>query len=614
MWVPSLIIVVLFIGTSVSISYDPERRKISEEFYNEHLTYRATHHISPRFQDLIDELSSPVRVRMGEEFQMPTVCDLCDAVAVALLKYYHSAETPEEFRDVILDICVTLKIHTLEVCSGIIDLNLGTVTYIIENTPSLTPEKICATVLQGSDCMEETNYDVDWTVNVILGDKPAISRTVHTQPNADSEVLTVIHLTDIHYDPSYKIGGNAVCEEPTCCRVEQASPNRTDEAAGYWGDYRSCDVPLHSLQAVLDEIVQQHPKIDYVYFTGDLVDHGVWETSQGYNKYIFSTVHTAFQNTFVDIPVFPALGNHESSPVNVYAPPEITDDEVSTQWVYEAVASHWSHWLPNETMSTILHGGFYTTLARPGLRIISLNNNVCYVYNWWLLYDSHDPGKQLQWLAETLLQAEKDGEKVHILAHIPPGDSECHYIWNSEFRKIIDRFEGTVIALFNGHTHNDAFRLFYSLNDSTRATNIAFDGGSVTTYSDLNSNYRVYKVDATTGAVLDYETWIYNLTEANQNGKQKPKWYKLYSFRKAYGVKSMTPAALDELVHRMAAHHELLEQYQRYFVKDGDPLLSTGCDTSCLTSRLCGIVQTDATDKTKCEELLEEFNANRFKK
>jgi hypothetical protein len=57
----------------------------------------------------------------------------------------------------------------------------------------------------------------------------------------------------------------------------------------------------------------------------------------------------------------------------------------------------------------------------------------------WLFYNPRDQDGQLQWLADTLLQAERNGEKVHILTHIPTGGSECLRTWSREFNKIIER-------------------------------------------------------------------------------------------------------------------------------------------------------------------------------
>jgi sphingomyelin phosphodiesterase len=66
----------------------------------------------------------------------------------------------------------------------------------------------------------------------------------------------------------------------------------------------------------------------------------------------------------------------------------------------------------------------------------------------WLISHPKDQDGQLQWLADTLLQAEKDNERVHILGHIPSGDSGCQRTWSREFRKIIVRLvsEHTIVV------------------------------------------------------------------------------------------------------------------------------------------------------------------------
>jgi sphingomyelin phosphodiesterase len=63
--------------------------------------------------------------------------------------------------------------------------------------------------------------------------------------------------------------------------------------------------------------------------------------------------------------------------------------------------------------------------------------------------------------------------------------------------------------------------------------------------------------------ILDIETWIFNLTEANTNANANPTWFKLYSFKDAYGVQSLTPTEMDKLIHKLAANRSLLEEYSR---------------------------------------------------
>jgi hypothetical protein len=67
---------------------------------------------------------------------------------------------------------------------------------------------------------------------------------------------------------------------------------------------------------------------------------------------------------------------------NRFAPRNISDEKVSTNWLYKLSEELWSDWLPPETKETILRGGFYTVVAQPGFRIIALNSNLGYTDNW----------------------------------------------------------------------------------------------------------------------------------------------------------------------------------------------------------------------------------------
>ena len=178
-----------------------------------------------------------------------------------------------------------------------------------------------------------------------------------------------------------------------------------------------------------------------------------------------------------------------------FSPPEIDDPEVSTSWIYEDADFQWAQWLPEEASSTIRHGGYYTAIIQPGLRIVSMNLNYCYTFNWWTLYNkSRDPASGLVWLRTVLEKAEQAGEKVHIISHIPPGNDDCWSIFSREFTKIINRFESTVAAQFYGHTHREELRIFHD-DKTARPVNVAFIAGSLTTFINLNPSYRVYDLD-----------------------------------------------------------------------------------------------------------------------
>ena len=205
----------------------------------------------------------------------------------------------------------------------------------------------------------------------------------------------------------------------------------------------------------------------------------------------------AIKSTFGNIPVYPSFGNHEANPTNQFAPWEIDDPSLSTRSLYEHAANTW-YWLPESAKVTIRQGGYYTALVRPGLRMVVLNSNDCYILNWWLLYDFHHPSVQLNWLYETLLAAEANQEKVHILAHIPTGTSDYFRTCSREYARLVERFWDTISAQFNGHTHKDRLYIYYASGNRNVPINVAWDGGSATPYSNVNPNYRVLSVEPNT--------------------------------------------------------------------------------------------------------------------
>ena len=60
--------------------------------------------------------------------------------------------------------------------------------------------------------------------------------------------------------------------------------------------------------------------------------------------------------------------------------------------------------------------------------------------NFYLMSQRDDPGDVLAWLNETLHGMEQRGEIAILIAHHPPGSSDCLYQWASRFRAILDRY------------------------------------------------------------------------------------------------------------------------------------------------------------------------------
>ena len=129
----------------------------------------------------------------------------------------------------------------------------------------------------------------------------------------------VLQISDIHIDPQYAEGTNAVCGEPLCCRASSPGSHKqisADRKAGYWGDYRDCDIPLRTVEETFRFIRENHPDIDYILWTGDIPPHDIWNQTRESQLELINVVGNLFDQYFGNIPIYPVVGNHESLPMN----------------------------------------------------------------------------------------------------------------------------------------------------------------------------------------------------------------------------------------------------------------------------------------------------------
>jgi hypothetical protein len=80
----------------------------------------------------------------------------------------------------------------------------------------------------------------------------------------DADILTILHLSDIHHEPIYLPGGNAECDAPMCCRSDQGLPPTPEAEAGYWGAF-TCDTPWNVFDETLKQIQTTHPVKNHVF-------------------------------------------------------------------------------------------------------------------------------------------------------------------------------------------------------------------------------------------------------------------------------------------------------------------------------------------------------------
>lgn len=492
---------------------------------------------------------------------------------------------------------------------------------------TLSPTEICGIIL-GDSCAQVSNPLHNWTLPLTPFEKPSL-RPVPNGFDPSVKALKILQLSDTHIDILYEEGMDAKCGEPLCCRPDSPRSHKRngrlikqEDLSGFWGDYRDCDIPLRTFEALLIQIKEQHPDIDAVLWTGDIPAHDVWNQTESGQKELIRKVSSLLDQHLGHIPILPALGNHESAPVNSFPRPEVTGKH-SISWLYDDLQDIWMKWLPSGTIDNIKKGAYYSTMLRKGLKVISINTNYCNNQNWWLLLNTTDPADELTWMINELQAAELNGDRVMIIGHIPPGYNDCLQVWSRNYYRIINRFENVIVGQFFGHTHQDEFEIFYdeASNDDPshqlnsthfaflRPTSVAFIAPSVTTFGGINPGYRIYSLHPETFDLMDHETYFVNLTQANASGDRKRLHTQLgYRVKEDLGLSSLHPSQFHVLIIRLLRDNSLFRKFEKnYYNQSNQYKPCFPHDWVCKADLVCRLVSAKSHDYSLCQKLITDF-------
>ncbi|KAJ6441250.1 sphingomyelin phosphodiesterase [Purpureocillium lavendulum] len=440
----------------------------------------------------------------------------------------------ETFLGLATTLCQQGTSYDAEFCKGTIEREAPVIADLVKtvDVDSKAATEFCRTFL---GVCEATAVDA-WTVP-FPSRKPCDTRV---KPSS-KKPIQVVHYSDIHIDPLYVEGSSTKCGKPTCCRTFNATdaPGKTKFPAGPNGDH-NCDVPFTLEQSMYKAIKDMFPKAAFSLFTGDIIDHGLFNTSKEYNENSIADAYGKM-NGSVKL-VYGTAGNHEAHPANIFDPKSVSND---TAWVYEALSDEWQQWIGKSADARSI-GAYSVKYPEGNLRVISLNTNMYYRFNF-VLYNKmeRDPNGQIAWLVKELDAAERAGEAVYIMGHMPPGEHDCLPNQSNYLDQVFNRYEGTIRAMFFGHTHVDHFEVTYGDYKQRRAGNaavVSYVCPSLTPTSGMPS-FRVYDVDPETFAVLDATTYIADMSNATFQSKGGPTWTKYYSARDAYGPLVSPPLA-----------------------------------------------------------------------
>ncbi|KAF8932259.1 Metallo-dependent phosphatase-like protein [Dissophora ornata] len=425
--------------------------------------------------------------------------------------------------------------------------------------------------------------------------KPRPANPVVPAPSGNQ--VDVLHLSDWHVDSQYTPGSEGACNKPLCCRKYADSPATPTRAASSWGDY-SCDSPVKLGQDLL-KYVPTVSNVNFTILTGDVPPHDVWLETQA-SVLPQETNAYSVMAAGLSSKIYPTVGNHEAGPVNLFPTPASGG---SNAWLYSSLADNWSRWLPTDAVNSVKNYGAYTVSPYPGFRIISLNNNFCYTMNFYLYGNTkeYDPFGEINWLITQLQAAEDAGERVWIIGHVGPSQTDCLQNWSALYYQAVQRYSPHVIAeQFFGHTHYDEFALYYGpgSKSSNNALATAWVGPSVTPYTDLNPGFRVYKVDTGSWNVFDSQTYVANLDQAAawDAAGSSPNWHLEYSARQAYGayvpIAAISPLSASwwhNVTVAFESNNTAFQQYWTYRGKSANKMAACASGSACSAEMICDL-------------------------
>ena len=354
----------------------------------------------------------------------------------------------------------------------------------------------------------------------------------------DKKEFNFVQISDSHIQLDYQIGKVINCNIPLCCRDTpeelgfKNNKNHKGEEIRYslkYGSVGKCDGNLEVLKSLSKEIKNQ--KIDFILFTGDFGAHDVWEINQDdVTKITQKSVDIITNEIGEGIPIYPSLGNHEKAPPDVFFGSETI--------LLHGLSKVFKKYLTQEAYDDFSQYGYYTMLYKnTNLRLVSLNCILCNSMNFNLIGDSFQVSKMFNWLEKVLNSAEKKGEKIYLLDHIPLYTSQHTYDCAIRLKILLERYQHIISGYFSGHTHMDELTLVEEYHNDKKYSVINYICPSLTTYSDFWPSYRVYNADLKTKFVKDYTQWRLNLDETNKN--DKPLWYISYKASQFYNVSDM---------------------------------------------------------------------------
>lgn len=372
---------------------------------------------------------------------------------------------------------------------------------------------------------------------------------------------TVVALSDIHFNPF---------DDPSLVPALIRADYRGWKAIfggsrvrGY-GGHRG-DTNFELLVSALEHARRAAARPDFIVIGGDFLAHNFGTTFAALSgdrdpaalmAFVGKTIALVtllVAERFPETPIYPALGNNDSDCGDYQLQP-------GGQFL-AATAQTWKGLFKGAAntaafLRTFPVRGSYTVLnPRNAKHRLLVLNTVFFAQQYRNACGDQraDPaGDEMDWCEAQLRAAARDGEKVWLVYHVPPGvdvyatlhgKSGAPVLFmeaehNRRFLELVGRYSSAVVGALAGHTHMDSFELV-GQGAGRRASSFVLMTPAVSPLFGNNPGFRVLTYDRRSAVVSDYATHYLNL------GVARPRWALEYRFGRAYGLPAVDALSLQ---------------------------------------------------------------------
>ncbi|KAK8789920.1 hypothetical protein WA158_006700 [Blastocystis sp. Blastoise] len=381
---------------------------------------------------------------------------------------------------------------------------------------------------------------------------------------------SILHISDVHIDLEYHEGMPTQCWFGlfNCCHPG-ALPKGRYKPAGYYGS-PNCTSPIHLVRDTLTNLKQYfiiHPdqKPQFTLFTGDAVNnHVTWINPWKSISYIgiFVLLFTP--------------GNHDTWPIDQWSQ---YNSLITKEWY-----KYLQDYIPIDQKELFLKGGYYEYKINNKLKIISINS--LYGERRSFILRNSDAIPMLTWLNSSLLQSRNNREKVYLIYHFGPCDSEITEYLRNRLLYIFDIYKDIIIASFSGHNHRNDHKLlppapsislytsYSSFNSNNRGYSFVNYVASSLIPTRTDPSFRLYIYNNITYEIED--SYIFSIDLKNSNKQRKLLFYELLSLKSYFNLPSLHKNDFILLFNQMKTNITTFNRYISLYYEGQQPMKCKG--------------------------------------